>query len=78
VLRTSDAVTQAGGVQTTFAAVIVLYTGLGIATLVALRTLARRWATADAAAGSRDTGGSGGHDRVPYGPAGPSNEGSTP
>jgi cytochrome bd ubiquinol oxidase subunit I len=68
VLRTRDAVTQAGGVQTTFIAVVILYGGLGIATLLALRTLRRRWATADAAAGGRATGA--GHDveAVPYGP----------
>ena len=54
VLRTADAVTQAGGVRATFIAVVVLYAVLGIATLIALRTLARRWARADAAAGGRD------------------------
>jgi cytochrome d ubiquinol oxidase subunit I len=68
VLRTSDAVTRAGGVPATFAAVIVLYTGLGIATLYALRTLARRWAQADAAAGGRDYGGAPSDEAVPYGP----------
>lgn len=66
VLRTSDAVTRAGGVPATFAAVIVLYTGLGIATLFALRTLARRWARADGAAGGRDLGSI--DESVPYGP----------
>ena len=68
VLRTTDAVTHAGGVRVTFTVVIVLYTVLGIATLIALRTLARRWATADAAAGGRDTVGGGKPDSVPYGP----------
>ena len=68
VLRTRDAVTQAGGVQATFAAVIILYGGLGIATLVALRTLSRRWAAADAAAGGRDVGETRERDAVPYGP----------
>ncbi|MDP9483797.1 MAG: cytochrome ubiquinol oxidase subunit I [Chloroflexota bacterium] len=68
VLRTSDAVTRAGGVPATFAAVVVLYTGLGIATLYALRALARRWAQADAAAGGRDLGGPSGEASVPYGP----------
>ncbi len=75
VLRTNEAVTQTGGVQTTFLAVIILYSGLGIATLVTLRALAQRWARADAAAGGRDTGGSGDHERVPYGPTGPSDAG---
>jgi cytochrome d ubiquinol oxidase subunit I len=68
VLRTSDAVTQADGVQATFISVVVLYAGLGVATLVALRALARRWATADAAAGGRDLAGGSGEVSIPYGP----------
>jgi cytochrome bd ubiquinol oxidase subunit I len=68
VLRTRDAVTQAGGVQATFTAVVILYSGLGIATLLALRTLKRRWAAADAAAGGRDIGAGHERDDVPYGP----------
>ncbi len=68
VLRTRDAVTQSGGVQVTFAGVVILYSGLGIATLLALRTLARRWSAADAAAGGRDIGESLESDAVPYGP----------
>ena len=67
VLRTSDAVTQSGGVRATFTAVIALYAVLGVATLIALRTLARRWAKADAAAGGRDTA-SMHADASPYGP----------
>jgi cytochrome d ubiquinol oxidase subunit I len=69
VLRTADAVTQSGGVRLTFTVVIVLYAVLGVATLIALRTLARRWAAADVAAGGRDVAGGGERDRVPYGPA---------
>ena len=68
VLRTRDAVTQSGGVRVTFTIVIVLYTILGIATLIALRTLARRWAAADLAAGGRATADGEQLDRVPYGP----------
>jgi cytochrome d ubiquinol oxidase subunit I len=72
VLRTSDAVSQSGGIRVAFGAVIALYTVLGIATLVILRTMSRRWATADLAAGGRDTGDAGtaklGNERVPYGP----------
>jgi cytochrome d ubiquinol oxidase subunit I len=56
VLRTADAVTQAGGVRVTFGAVVALYAVLGIATVVVLRTMARRWRTADLAAGGRDDG----------------------
>ena len=67
VLRTSDAVTRAGGVQATFAAVVVLYTGLGIATLFALRVLAQRWAREDMTAGGRAVVGAL-DDVVPYGP----------
>jgi cytochrome d ubiquinol oxidase subunit I len=76
VLRTSDAVSQSGAIRLTFAIVIGIYAVLGIATLVILRTMRRRWAAADLAAGGRDTGvpaggsGAGGGDlgRVPYGP----------
>ncbi|MEO8230013.1 MAG: cytochrome ubiquinol oxidase subunit I [Chloroflexota bacterium] len=67
ILRTADAVTHAPGVQATFVAVIVLYTGLGAATLLALRGLRRRWAGQDAAAGGRAYG----HamdEAIPYGP----------
>jgi cytochrome d ubiquinol oxidase subunit I len=67
ILRTADAVTRAPGVQTTFIAVIGLYTVLGVATLVALRGLQRRWAAQDASAGGRAFG-----DMIdeatPYGP----------
>ena len=77
VLRTRDAVTQSGGVRVTFTVVIVLYTILGIATLIALRTLARRWAATDRAAGGRDTAGAGHPDRVPYGPPGDDDRGDT-
>ena len=43
VMRTEDAVTGASGVWVTFSAVLVLYTLLGIATVVVLRNMARRW-----------------------------------
>jgi len=69
VLRTTDAVTHATGVQATFVTVVGLYGAVGIATLLALRGLARRWAVQDAAAGGRaDVGGD---DGVPYGPSRP-------
>jgi len=77
VLRTADAVSQSGGIRFTFAAVIGLYGVLGIATLVILRTMSRRWAAADLAAGGRAagdhddrTGGRRDEGRVPYGPRG--------
>jgi cytochrome d ubiquinol oxidase subunit I len=73
ILRTADAVTHAPGVQTTFIAVIGLYTGLGVATLLALRGLRRRWAGQDAAAGGRDYG-DGLDDAIPYGPHQPPGE----
>jgi len=68
VLRTSDAVTQSGGVRATFSAVIVLYSVLGVATLVVLRTMTRRWAAADARAGGRDVADHPADEPVPYGP----------
>jgi cytochrome bd ubiquinol oxidase subunit I len=72
VLRTSDAVSQSGGIRFTFATVIGLYAVLGIATIVILRTMSRRWAAADLAAGGRDTAelADHGEEHVPYGPHG--------
>ncbi len=43
VMRTSEAVTGASGVWLTFSIVLVLYTALGIATVLILRRMARRW-----------------------------------
>jgi cytochrome bd ubiquinol oxidase subunit I len=57
VMRTKDAVTQASGVWVSLGTVLVTYTLLGIATIVVLRAMARRWRTADAA-----------EVDVPYGP----------
>ena len=68
VLRTSDAVTTAGGVRVTFAAVILLYAGLGLVTLIALGPCARRWERADAAAGGRPTKDED-EGPIPYGPS---------
>jgi cytochrome d ubiquinol oxidase subunit I len=47
VMRTEDAVTQADGVWVSLAVVVVLYTALGIATVMVLRAMARRWRAAD-------------------------------
>jgi cytochrome d ubiquinol oxidase subunit I len=47
VMRTEDAVTGASGVSITLAAVVLLYTALGIATVVVLRTMSRRWREAE-------------------------------
>ena len=61
VMRTSDAVTQAGGIWITFAAVLALYLALGTTLIVTLRAMSRRWRNAD----EQDVD-------VPYGPdAGP-------
>ena len=68
ILRTSDAVTRAPGVQATFIGVVVLYSALGVATMVALRGLQRRWAAQDAAAGGRDHDASSDQESIPYGP----------
>jgi cytochrome d ubiquinol oxidase subunit I len=67
ILRTADAVTRAPGVQTTFVAVVGLYAVLGLATLIVLRGLQRRWASHDAAAGGRAYADST-DDATPYGP----------
>ena len=68
ILRTADAVTRAPGVQTTFVAVVGLYAGLGVVTLVALRALARRWARQDDRAGGRALGEATVDESIPYGP----------
>ena len=47
VMRTEDAVTGASGISYTLAGVIVLYTLLGVATVVVLRAMSRRWREAD-------------------------------
>jgi cytochrome d ubiquinol oxidase subunit I len=60
LMRTKQAVTGASGVWVTFSLVIVLYTALGVATVLVLRTMARRWRE-----GTVD------ESDVPYGPAGP-------
>ena len=43
VMRTEEAVTGASGIWLTFSIVLVLYTALGVATILILRNLARRW-----------------------------------
>jgi cytochrome bd ubiquinol oxidase subunit I len=55
VMRTEDAVTQADGVWVSLGVVALLYAALGVATVMVLRAMARRWR----AAGEVD---------VPYGP----------
>jgi cytochrome bd ubiquinol oxidase subunit I len=57
LLRTEDAVTGATGIWVTLAVVLVLYTALGAATVIALRTMARRWREHEVEDGD-----------VPYGP----------
>jgi cytochrome d ubiquinol oxidase subunit I len=60
VMRTKDAVTGASGVWVTFSAVLVLYTALGVATVLILRTMGHRWRTEEI-----------GEAEVPYGPSEP-------
>jgi len=43
VMRTEDAVTTADGIWFSLAAVVVLYTLIGIGAVLALRALSRRW-----------------------------------
>jgi cytochrome bd ubiquinol oxidase subunit I len=57
VMRTEDAITQAGGVQVTFAIVVLLYASLGAALVLVLRAMSRRWREQDE-----------GVSDVPYGP----------
>ena len=44
LLRTEDAVTDAGYIWVTLTALVVVYAGLGIAALLVLRSMSRRWA----------------------------------
>jgi cytochrome d ubiquinol oxidase subunit I len=46
-MRTSEAVTEADGIWFAFALTTALYAGLGAATVLALRALARRWGDED-------------------------------
>jgi len=73
-LRTADAVTHASGVRVTFVGVVALYSALGVATIVTLLALKRRWAIADTAAGGRAFDGLAPDDAVPYGPTSRSDE----
>ena len=57
IMRTEEAITGASGVWLTFSIVLVLYTVLGVGTVLVLRRLARRWREAGSDA-----------VEVPYGP----------
>ena len=57
VMRTEDAITQADGIWVTFGLIVGLYVVLGLALVVTLRAMARRWRTEDES-----------DDDVPYGP----------
>lgn len=57
VMRTEEAVTDAGGIWVTFGLVLALYTFLGAATILVLRSMARRWREGDVS-----------DEEVPYGP----------
>ncbi|HEY3832462.1 MAG TPA: cytochrome ubiquinol oxidase subunit I [Acidimicrobiia bacterium] len=61
VMLTRDAVTKSGGVWFTFIAIVVLYTGLATATVIALRRMARNWRADGEAQTDRA-------DDAPYGP----------
>ena len=58
VMRTEDAVTKADGIWVTFGLIVGLYVVLGIALVLTLRAMARRWRAAD----EEDS-------EVPYGPS---------
>src|SRR3954471_4237886 len=64
-MRTKDAVTDASGVWVSLAMVVLVYTALGIITVLILRAMARRWRTAEID-----------EDDVPYGPR-PASPGSS-
>jgi cytochrome d ubiquinol oxidase subunit I len=60
IMRTKDAVTGASGVWVTFSATLAIYAVLGVATILILRTMSRRWRSAGAE-----------EIEVPYGPSEP-------
>ena len=60
IMRTSDAVTNAGGIWITFTLILLLYVALGAALIISLRAMSRRWRSEDLA----DDGG-------PYSPESP-------
>ena len=47
IMRTSDAVTHAGGIWVTFAIVVAVYVALGATLIIALRAMSRRWRSED-------------------------------
>ena len=60
IMRTEDAVTKADGVWVTFGLIVGLYVALGVALVLVLRSMSRRWRMADEQ-----------ESDVPYGPAPP-------
>jgi cytochrome bd ubiquinol oxidase subunit I len=60
IMRTKDAVTGASGVWVTFSVAVAIYAVLGVATVLILRTMSRRWRSAGAD-----------EVEVPYGPSEP-------
>jgi cytochrome d ubiquinol oxidase subunit I len=60
VMRTEEAVTGASGIWVTFGLVLALYAALGTATILVLRSMARRWRAGEIP-----------DEAVPYGPSAP-------
>jgi cytochrome d ubiquinol oxidase subunit I len=58
IMRTREAVTGASGVWVTFSVTLAIYAVLGVASVLILRTMSRRWRSADEV-------------EVPYGPSEP-------
>jgi cytochrome d ubiquinol oxidase subunit I len=61
LLRTEDAVTRADGIWVSLVVVLILYALVGIASILVLRSMARRWRAQDEV----------GDEDVPYGPTRP-------
>ncbi len=64
-MRTSEAVTRAGGIWFAFGLVLALYAGLGTGAILVLRAMSRRW---------REEGEEAGEAEAPYGPSAPIEE----
>jgi cytochrome d ubiquinol oxidase subunit I len=65
LLLTRDAVTRSGNLWLFFGGTLLLYLAVGVATLLALRLMRRRWAEGDARGGQAEAGDA----EVPYGPS---------
>jgi cytochrome d ubiquinol oxidase subunit I len=68
-MKTTEAVTNASGIWFSFGAVLLLYSGLGVAAVMTLRSMSRRWREGEAEVPSPYS-----PPKGPTGPTGPIEE----